>query len=490
MKIAALSTLLFMSSMTLFSQIEVAVHRGANRHAPENTWAAAYLAIEHGGDYLEIDVRENEEGIFYDFHDSSLDRTTGSTGSFATLTHSQIEKLDVGAWYRHEFTGARVPRVDSLVQQLKGKIKFYFDFKSGDIERFFDLVDAWGISDQCFFNQPDALIPIVAKSGLPYKVNVSNTEELKKAKARWNPPIVEVRTHDLTKDLIDSAHAMGTKVMAYVPGDQITLWRKCLEFDIDMINLDCPQRFREMEAGRTSLPQWIAHRGGVVSDTVPEYSLASIEMCTTRGYHGVEFDLWQSMDGELFVHHDETLQRYFGKVDKVNELTSEELRVLKGQHGAYVPTLGQYLAALPQDMDLMVDIKVPPEDRSDQFYATLRSSIEERHDLRRCLFIDQEARRHYWKLARFGVRIHELQDVYAEWQKGEDIACHYFLFDHGNRLNAESVRLAQHMSMEVIPSVNVFHYRQENALFGGRRDIQVLRELGVTTFQIDSTYDR
>ncbi len=137
----------------------------------------------------------------------------------------------------------------------------------------------------------------------------------------------------------------------------------------------------------------------------------------------------------------------------------------------------------------MPDIKVPESERNDNFYALLQNSIEKRHDLQQCVFIDQGARKVYWNKARFSVRVAELPDIHEKWRAGEEVASHYFLFDHGNRLHPEAVRLAQAMSLEIIPSVNTFHYDRENPKLSGLRDIEHLRKLGVRIFQIDSVYD-
>ena len=62
--------------------IEIVVHRGANRLAPENTMAAMRQVIDHGADYIEIDVAESSDGVFYCFHDRTLRRTTDGEGRF------------------------------------------------------------------------------------------------------------------------------------------------------------------------------------------------------------------------------------------------------------------------------------------------------------------------------------------------------------------------------------------------------------------------
>lgn len=490
MRTKILISLFWLCAMVSFSQtIEIAVHRGANRQAPENTLPAAHLAAELGGDYLEIDVRQNHEGVFFNFHDATLDRTSDGTGAFYTTDSADLKKLDVGSWYRAEYIGEQIPTVAEIVQALKGKIKFYFDFKQGDIEEFIHLIQQWGVAEDCFFTLPHQYIPNLQKHGISYKVNVSNVDELVEAHQKYNPPMVEVRATDLSEALINQAKKLDIKVMVYVPGDQYELYAHSLNYDIDVINLDNPDVFKTMESTlKWPKPQWIAHRGTVVNDKFEEYDPAGIEEIVHRNYAGVEIDIWETKDGHLVVHHDRSLEKVFGLDQNIDEKTWEELKSLKAKKGGYpVLKLEQYLALIPKEALLMPDLKT--KDRSPSFYSTLRAAIEKKHSMEQCVFIDKEARAEFFDESRFSVRVAELPEIFEQWKAGEPVARHYFLFDHGNRLNAESVRAAQMMSMDVIPSVNIFHYKLENFLWSGCRDIQNLRKLGVTLFQIDAVFE-
>lgn len=490
MKFYSTLALVLVLSSLYSNGIEVAVHRGANRYAPENTYPAARLAAELGGDYLEIDVRQNREGVFFNFHDETIDRTTQGTGSFYDLSEKEIGKLDAGSWFRHSFKGERVPLVEDLVKEMKGRIKFYFDFKYGNIEEFIQLIRQWGIDQDCFFTLQPGDVEAVKNAGLDFKVNVSTVEELKAADDRWSPPIVEVRAPDLTDELVGEAHRRGIKVMPYVPGDQYELYLYCLKFDIDMINLDNPGVFREMEqTGHYPAPSWVAHRGGVVSDEYEEYDPEGIEK-TFRNphYKGVEIDIWETADRKLVVHHDNDLKKVFGVGALIEESTLAELKKYKSLKGGYsILTLEEYLGLIPEDAYLMPDIKT--KNPSGEFFGNLAKIIEKTHGLEQCIFLGSDARKYFWGRARFSIGVEDFRKVVEEWKEGAEVSCHYFLFDIAGDLSPNIIRMAQCMSLEVIPAVNTFRYRRENYLLSGLRDIRYLRKLGVQVFQIDSVYD-
>ncbi len=63
-------------------------HRGARKYAAENTFAAFDLALKHGCDGFEFDVRLSRDGVPIVFHDASVDTTP-----VKDLTHEQMAQL-------------------------------------------------------------------------------------------------------------------------------------------------------------------------------------------------------------------------------------------------------------------------------------------------------------------------------------------------------------------------------------------------------------
>jgi glycerophosphoryl diester phosphodiesterase len=51
----------------------VVAHRGASRYAPENSVAAAEMAIDQGADMIEMDIRQTADGVLVACHDPLLD---------------------------------------------------------------------------------------------------------------------------------------------------------------------------------------------------------------------------------------------------------------------------------------------------------------------------------------------------------------------------------------------------------------------------------
>ena len=78
---------------------DVIAHRGASAQRAEHTLAAYALAIEHGADGLECDVRLTRDGELVCVHDRTVNRTSDGRGVVSTLTMDRISRLDFGGWH-------------------------------------------------------------------------------------------------------------------------------------------------------------------------------------------------------------------------------------------------------------------------------------------------------------------------------------------------------------------------------------------------------
>lgn len=93
-------------------------HRGAARHAPENTLAGLRVAASMGVACVEFDVRLTKDGVPVLFHDDTLERTTDGRGRLAALTLAQVQRLDAGAWFARRFAGEGVPTLAQAIRTL------------------------------------------------------------------------------------------------------------------------------------------------------------------------------------------------------------------------------------------------------------------------------------------------------------------------------------------------------------------------------------
>ncbi|TMG86737.1 MAG: glycerophosphodiester phosphodiesterase family protein [Betaproteobacteria bacterium] len=242
-------------------RVEVVCHRGANAVAPENTWAAARQCIEWGADYIEVDVRTSRDGVFYVLHDAAVDRTTNGTGRLRDLTSDEIDRLDAGAWFHPRFSGERIPRLEPFLGRVRGKAKVFFDVKDADLSQLLTLVHTVGLENDCFFwfaNNADARAFRSLAPHLPLKINVSTMEGVRAAKADFDAAIIETGLDRLTPELVGACQERDIRVMVLQSNNDPDAFRRILEWQIDMVNLNHADTFLAVQRAQadalTGLP--------------------------------------------------------------------------------------------------------------------------------------------------------------------------------------------------------------------------------------------
>lgn len=93
-------------------------HRGAARHAPENTLAGFRKAAEQKAAWVEFDVMLTADGTAVLHHDESLKRITGLDRPMAETAYLELAELDAGSWFGAAFAGEPVPTLEEALACL------------------------------------------------------------------------------------------------------------------------------------------------------------------------------------------------------------------------------------------------------------------------------------------------------------------------------------------------------------------------------------
>ncbi|MEL6255461.1 MAG: glycerophosphodiester phosphodiesterase family protein [Bacteroidota bacterium] len=231
----------------------------------------------------------------------------------------------------------------------------------------------------------------------------------------------------------------------------------------------------------------IAHRGGIVEKLYEEYDPASLEAAIDSGYWMLEIDVRPTADKQIVIHHDESLNRIYGLMKMVSDMSLAELKQLKSKKSGFTPmTFEEVTKMCSGKVHFMMDVK--PRHPEEWFIEELKRVLEKYGMLENAWFIRNDLKQHFTK-GRYGFRMRELDEMKERMKNGEDIAKSYYLFDHGNRINSETTRWCQRNNIQVCASVNFGHYKLEPHFEGAKRDIEYLKKAGVSIFQIDSPYD-
>jgi len=230
----------------------------------------------------------------------------------------------------------------------------------------------------------------------------------------------------------------------------------------------------------------MAHRG-VVTEDITENSLPALEAAVTRGYTHIEVDIRATKDGHAVCLHDNSLERTTGIGKFIHEITLAELRELVDEET--VPSFDTFCQRAQGRIDLQPDMKKVPRNLQDAYMESIISSMKKHNLLDNAYCIgspdNKEDMRGHAKISMRPVENPEETLKHVE-NPGET----YYIFGHAEDFNAGNVKRYQDMGLDVIVSINTFHYDESEALTQGLADIKRMITLGVDGVQIDSVYDK
>ena len=227
--------------------IEIVVHRGANALAPENTWPSADSALHYQAKWIEVDVRKSKDGVLFNLHDETLERTTNGKGKLADMLSEDVRKLDAGSWFGPQFAGLHVPTIAEMLDSLQGKANVFFDVKRGTpIPTLVNLVREKGFAGKSFFwfGDEGMLREFIALAPeMKIKVNAGDIERLKYWQNICTPSYVEIAPEKITEEIRTYCHQHNIKVMAACQEDDTSQFQLVIDKKADLVNLDRPEVF-------------------------------------------------------------------------------------------------------------------------------------------------------------------------------------------------------------------------------------------------------
>lgn len=238
---------------------QIVSHRGANQHAPENTFAAADKALQLGADYIELDVRQSADGVLYVHHDATLERTTDGHGAFGLQMSDTIDQLDAGSWFDPVFAGEPVPRLDAYLEHLRGRAGVYIEMKWCDPLKLATLVRDLGMVEETFYfsfseQMRFGLHAVAPEFRKMITLNIAQCPSL--APALFHASIIEMTPAQMrVPQLLQVCRDSGLQTMVYTNSPAPAEHAEIHAAGLDYVNLDHPDisaQARAVTKDRTS----------------------------------------------------------------------------------------------------------------------------------------------------------------------------------------------------------------------------------------------
>lgn len=102
------------TSVSHWNYPSLIAHRGAGKHAPENTLAAVRLGFQHGFTMMEYDVKLSKDGVPILLHDDDIDRTSNGSGLASQYTLAELLQFDFGTWLSPDFVAEPILTLNTM----------------------------------------------------------------------------------------------------------------------------------------------------------------------------------------------------------------------------------------------------------------------------------------------------------------------------------------------------------------------------------------
>jgi len=226
--------------------VQISLHRGASRYAPENTLPAFAKAVRMGADYIEFDVRATRDGDFFLLHDSKLDRTTDGSGPISRASAEAVRRLSAGVKFGESYAGVRIPTMDEFMGEFSGKVGFYFDAKAIAPAALAEALERHNMIERTVvYQSPQYLAELKAiNPKVRLLAPLGKSEAFPQLLAALKPFGVDADWEILSPELIAQCHAAGVKVFSDALGghERIEDYLQAIRWGIDVIQTDHPLR--------------------------------------------------------------------------------------------------------------------------------------------------------------------------------------------------------------------------------------------------------
>ena len=218
-------------------------HRGASEYLPENTLLSFYTGIYMGANGIETDIQRTRDGILVLFHDSTLTRVTGESGSVSSYTFEELQRFFVK---KESFADKIVSFEDFLQHFAFRDITFAIELKGEGVEKdTADLLRRYGMEKKAvvtsfhldYLQRFRAYAPEFQIGWLVEEVTPETITTLQALHAEELCPLAET----LTAEQVASWHNLGLRVRAWGVKDE-TIMRHAYNCGVDGMTVNFPDR--------------------------------------------------------------------------------------------------------------------------------------------------------------------------------------------------------------------------------------------------------
>ena len=221
-------------------------HRGAKGRLPENTLPSFEHAINVGCEWVELDVH-HVDGELLVIHDKSVERTTNGKGLISELGFDEIRALDAGG-------GHPIPTLQEVINLVDRRCRVNVELRGpATAKPVSDLLSQYCLAEwshhdfllSSFNHKELELADIAYPRGILFAKLLPDMWDSAERLGAWS---VNFHKGDVSRSLVDDAHARGYKVLVYTVNSNTDIL-KMIDYGVDGLFCDYPERVVGLRTG-------------------------------------------------------------------------------------------------------------------------------------------------------------------------------------------------------------------------------------------------
>lgn len=230
--------------------IQIAAHRSNTVSTPENSLSAIRTALTKEINFIEVDVQLTKDKRVVLYHDISLRRLAGLSESVSQLSYEDLSKVDIGASYSNEYEGEKIPTLDNVLKEVKGKMNLIVELKSYGakeelVEKTVDIIEKNNMVENVYIQSFDnRLLKMVRKRNKNIKIGqimyiaVGDLSYL-------DVDFYTIEQNMLSNKIIRHARNNNREIWVYTVNSKEDI-KEALKYDIDGVITDYPLTVKEI----------------------------------------------------------------------------------------------------------------------------------------------------------------------------------------------------------------------------------------------------
>ncbi len=221
-------------------------HRGASEYFPENTILSFDNGIKMNANGIETDVQITKDGVLVLFHDDTLDRVTGESGSIKDYTYSELQNF----WVKKGNFKDKIPTLEEFLLRYKdSQLTFAIELKVEGVDvQTADVIKKYGLEDKVVvtsfeFDYIKSIKEYSKNLKIGYLASVINDKVLKDLKDIGGYEICP-EGKQITSESVKNWHDLGFNVRAWGIYNQ-DIMKSVYNAGVDGMTVNFPDKLSE-----------------------------------------------------------------------------------------------------------------------------------------------------------------------------------------------------------------------------------------------------